>query len=486
MAVGRPLRRARPAPVSAPALVLVTALLSLLLPALAPPASAADEVATTTTLAGEPRADGLTTPLSLTLTAADGTPLAGRSVVVERAAADGSGTWAELAVVSTDESGAGATSARLSRDPGANVFRARYAGEPADPATPDAPSYAASEATAAVPLVRRRGVVSLSAPATVVDERSVDLVVGWRTASGAPVPGRVVLQRRAPGRWVRVARVGLGDDGRAVVRQRPRVDTAYRVVAVALPWVTGGTGPVRTVDNLPPGEPVRLPAGAPRPRIGLPPQPRATTAGPDARVGTIPDRVWADMTGVSWHRGCPVGRSGLRLVRVNYWGYDGYRHRGEVVVASWAAQRTAAALSAMHRQRLPIRSMYRVDRFGWSRRLQGGNDYRSMASGNTSGFNCRSVVNRPGVRSPHAWGGSVDVNTWENPFLSRAGWVPNAWWGRRSHPRVAWRDRHHPVTRVWLAHGFRWTYGLGDSQHFDAVGAGGRVVAPRGCADVCH
>ena len=31
-----------------------------------------------------------------------------------------------------------------------------------------------------------------------------------------------------------------------------------------------------------------------------------------------------------------------------------------------------------------IRAMYREDRFGWSRRLQGANDYRSMAAGNTS------------------------------------------------------------------------------------------------------
>jgi hypothetical protein len=66
------------------------------------------------------------------------------------------------------------------------------------------------------------------------------------------------------------------------------------------------------------------------------------------------------------------------------------------------------------------------------------------------------------------------------------GWTPNAWWGRRSHARVAWRSRSHPVVRRWLAHGFRWTYGVGDSQHFDAVRGSGRVIEPRGCPGVCH
>ena len=82
-----------------------------------------------------------------------------------------------------------------------------------------------------------------------------------------------------------------------------------------------------------PGEPVRLPPGAPRPRVSLPPQPRATGAGAHPVVRPIPDAAWRQMTGRSWHDGCPVGRSGLRLLRVNYWGYDGYRYRGEVVAA---------------------------------------------------------------------------------------------------------------------------------------------------------
>src|SRR3546814_6920223 len=68
------------------------------------------------------------------------------------------------------------------------------------------------------------------------------------------------------------------------------------------------------------------------------------------------------MTGISWRSGCPVGRWSLRLVRVNYWAFDGYRRRGEIVVHEDAARKVGKAFSSMYARRLPIRSMYRVDR----------------------------------------------------------------------------------------------------------------------------
>src|SRR3546814_7814462 len=101
--------------------------------------------------------------------------------------------------------------------------------------------------------------------------------------------------------------------------------------------------------------------------------------------------------------------------------------------------------------------MYRVDRFGYNSRLNGGDDYKSMAADNTSGFNCRTVVNKPGVRSPHSYGGSVDVNPWENPYRSATGYTPNSWWPYRSHSKVAWRNSSHIVVRVMNYNGLRWT-----------------------------
>jgi len=131
-----------------------------------------------------------------------------------------------------------------------------------------------------------------------------------------------------------------------------------------------------------------------------------------------------------------------------------------------------------------------VDRFGWSKKLGGANDYKSMDADNTSVFNCRRVVGNPGARSPHSYGRSLDLNPWENPHRSSQGIVPNRRRTSQHHPRVAWRSRSHRVVRIMAKHGFRWTYGTGDAHHFDAVGGSKplkRLLASKACtADICH
>lgn len=455
---------------------------------LVPAAAAADPgdpgepppVATTLTLTAPARYADRPTDLTATLVAADGTPVVGAPITIERYVR---GFVEPFAMLTTDEAGRATTEAVLSRRGLDNIFRARFAGDA---------TYAASESAAfRAPLVKRRSQVRLRGPARVVDGREVRLRVIWRTGNGLPVQAKVAVQRKAGGgTWQLHRTVITGPDGRKEIRVRPREDSAWRAVARGNSWAERGTSPVHRVDNIPPGKPVVLPAGAPRPRVPLPPQPRASGSGPQLQVSRIPDGVWRSMVGRSWRPGCPVGRAGLRLVRVNYYGYDGYRHRGEVVAAASAAGRIGRALAAMHERRFPIRSMYRVDRFGWSGRLNGADDYRSMAAGNTSAFNCRWVVGRPGVRSPHSYGRSLDVNPWENPYRASHGWTPNSWWVGRSHSRVAWRSRGHAVVRLMAAHGLRWTYGTFDAHHFDARTTSGRVVpgpVARACGtEVCH
>lgn len=53
-------------------------------------------------------------------------------------------------------------------------------------------------------------------------------------------------------------------------------------------------------------------------------------------------------------------------------------------------------------------------------------DVASMAAGNTSAFNCRDVVGRPGVRSPHSYGRALDLNPSEDPYRVGGQWLPNA------------------------------------------------------------
>ncbi len=150
------------------------------------------------------------------------------------------------------------------------------------------------------------------------------------------------------------------------------------------------------------------------------------TPAAEGRAGDAPafhggaERIDAEtrsrMSGVSWHRGCPVGLADLRLLTVSHWGFDGRVHRGRLVVNRDAATAMLGAMRSLFRLRFPIRQMRLVDAYG-------ANDHRSMAADNTSAFNCRFVAGSPGVWSEHAYGRAIDLNPIENPYVTASGYV---------------------------------------------------------------
>jgi D-alanyl-D-alanine carboxypeptidase len=173
--------------------------------------------------------------------------------------------------------------------------------------------------------------------------------------------------------------------------------------------------------------------------------------------------------GASWHPGCPVGAAELRLVRVSYVGFDGKAHRGAIVVNESVVPSVERVFARLYAERFPIRRMIPIAHYG-------GNDFRSMAADNTSGFNCRYVVG-PGPKrwSVHAYGEAIDVDTVQNPYLVGAEIYPPA--GRRYADRADVRpgmavpggelvDAFASVGWQW---GGRWTASP-DYQHFSSTG----------------
>ena len=456
-------------------LPLLLSTIALVLGSLTVGAHAARVATSELSFDARPAYEGNETALRIALTTGAGDPVPNAQVTLERRT---SGTWNPIGTVTTDSDGRATQRLRLERTTADNLVRATYAG--------DADHAPVTDRTR-LELKRRSSTVVVRGPSEVTDGESVPVRVVWRTRSGVPVEGTVKLFRAlGRGPWERVRTLHTDAHGRVEIVVTPRTDSRWRARGVRKAWVEGDDSPVHRIDNVPPGVPVKLPKAAPRPRRTLPAQPHAVGRGANVVVTPVPDRIWRQMTGISWHRGCPVGRAGLRLVRVNYWDFRGYARRGELVASIDAAHPMGAALAEMFHRDLPIRAMYRVDRFGWGQRSRGGDDYASMAADNTSAFNCRDVTGRPGVRSPHSYGRSIDINPWENPYRSAQGIVPDAWWQGHSHPRVAWRSRAHAVVRVMARHGIRWTYGLGDTQHFDYVGSRARaMVAPRPCDRYC-
>jgi hypothetical protein len=175
------------------------------------------------------------------------------------------------------------------------------------------------------------------------------------------------------------------------------------------------------------------------------------------------------MTGVSWHRGCPVGFADLRLLTVRHWGFDGRRHRGRLVVNRDSAAAMLRVMRSLYRLRFPIRQMRLVDAYG-------ADDQRSMAADNTSAFNCRPVAGSGGVWSEHAYGRALDLNPLENPYVTESGYVSppgGAPFADRSRHRRGMVHRGGPVVATFAAVGWQWGGNWPwprDYQHFSATG----------------
>jgi hypothetical protein len=187
-----------------------------------------------------------------------------------------------------------------------------------------------------------------------------------------------------------------------------------------------------------------------------------------AKVQPIPAAMRAEMTGVSWHRGCPVGLDDLRLITLTYRGFDRRAHTGHLVANRTAARVLVSVFGRLYAAGFPIRRMEPVDRYG-------GDDFRSIESDNTSAFNCRAATGASRW-SNHAYGLAVDVNPIENPYVSGGGSSHAA-----SAPFLD-RSRHRPGTAYEggvLVDAFRaagwgwggsWSGSVHDYQHFSYNG----------------
>jgi hypothetical protein len=188
---------------------------------------------------------------------------------------------------------------------------------------------------------------------------------------------------------------------------------------------------------------------------------------PPFQVAVAP--VTAAELGASWHRGCPVGPAQLRRVRVSYVGFDGRAHRGAIVVHRSVAADVGTVFERLYSARFPVRRMQTIDAYG-------GNDRRSMAADNTSGFNCR-YASAPGPKrwSAHAYGEAIDINTIENPYVQGNDVSPAA--GRayldRSRYRRGMAVAGGVVVRAFASLGWSWGgrwAGTPDCQHFSRSG----------------
>ena len=114
----------------------------------------------------------------------------------------------------------------------------------------------------------------------------------------------------------------------------------------------------------------------------------------------------------TWRPGCPVPPSSLRQIRDELLGLPGAAAARHLDRCRLGHVRTTSPSSVgPSRPGFQIKKMYPADRYG-------GVDERAMRAGNTSAFNCRHVTGNPYRMSQHSYGNAIDINTFENPYVT--------------------------------------------------------------------
>ncbi|MDX6259855.1 MAG: hypothetical protein QOH84_1543 [Kribbellaceae bacterium] len=252
------------------------------------------------------------------------------------------------------------------------------------------------------------------------------------------------------------------EPGKKLVGLQDRYGGAWRTLTSA--WIAAnGTFAVPVPDNLPATKTVRVVT------LG-----GAATAAEVSGYAVITIKallnakvalVGAGYVSKTYRAGCPVKPSQLRLLTLNYWGFDGLVHRGELIVRDAAVAKMITVWTATFNAKFPIRRMQRVDLFG-------GSDVRAMVADNTSVFNCRQVTGNPYALSPHSYGHAIDINTVENPYLAANNiWYPSNGlaYRNRSTARAGMLFSTSAPTKALRAAGFFWGAGWRqpDYQHFE-------------------
>jgi hypothetical protein len=192
-------------------------------------------------------------------------------------------------------------------------------------------------------------------------------------------------------------------------------------------------------------------------------------------VEPLPRPVQAQLkSGGFWEEGCPVGLSGLRLLTVSHWGFDGRAHTGQLVVNRTAARPLARVFGQLYGLHFPIQHMRLADVYG----PKSGRPRDGDISGS---FECRQAVPSPcaggrgtGSWSMHAYGLAVDLNPVENPYVgcgqSRDP-ASKPYFDRSRHRRgMVTRRVINAFRSIGWSWGGAWSGDTKDYMHFSSTG----------------
>jgi hypothetical protein len=172
----------------------------------------------------------------------------------------------------------------------------------------------------------------------------------------------------------------------------------------------------------------------------------------------------------NWHPGCPVPLDQLRVLTVDYHGFDGEVHSGPLVLNRTVVDDVRGVFQRLYHADFPIKHIALARKYKPNAKRY--DDKRDV----TASFNCRPATGNPGSISQHSYGWAIDINPIQNPYIGTDGKVLR----KAAKPYVD-RSTNAPgvihagdvvvraFTRIGWGWGGNWTT-IKDYMHFSLTG----------------
>jgi hypothetical protein len=169
----------------------------------------------------------------------------------------------------------------------------------------------------------------------------------------------------------------------------------------------------------------------------------------------------------SWRPGCPVEPEELTWLRLTFWGFDHERHTGELLVHEDVAQDLVSVFERLYAVQFPMEELTIVTREELDAPPTGD-------SNATTAFACRPTTGGEEF-SQHAYGLAIDVNSFQNPYVSGDLVLPElaSAYVDRTVQRPGMIEANSLVVRAFASIGWEWGGSwetLKDYQHFSRNG----------------
>lgn len=184
----------------------------------------------------------------------------------------------------------------------------------------------------------------------------------------------------------------------------------------------------------------------------------------------LDETIQKRISGKSYRPNDHVTFEDLRYITIQYYGFDGKVHEGELIVNKKIAKDTVEIFYDLYCNKYPLEEVSLIDQYD-------ADDTRSMEANNTSCFNYRPVAGTDKL-SNHAYGLAIDINPRINPCVTGSQTEPPGGkaYAQRNVEECKGKYKEYMIQkgdyiyRLFQKHGFSWGGDWNspkDYQHFE-------------------